>query len=169
MHTETTTATGTAETHAAWEKLLREYARILGVRVYLSPEVPVGPRRRSWRAHPSVKGFFFSRPERAVRIAHPDLASLALWDDAPLGAYAPHEVTHAIWPGRIATSPEEEWASGMMPFEMAWMRRLCTDPNMFRVLAEYAKDGQEEDGVDAEAAARRVISKHHLPDPWSTP
>lgn len=75
--------------------------------------------------------------------------------------------------GRVPQDPEEEWESGMISFELAWMRKLAPvapayAEAMLSELRNYAEEGRPERKllIKAERLARSRAALAHLPNPW---
>lgn len=150
--------------------VIRAYAHLLGVSA---------PKSATWRR-------FRSEKEDGTLIEHPGAGVGALGYDRGgkrvlyvgerlnVIEYLPHEITHCAWPADITSGPEEEWSSGMLCFEMAWLERLAVTPWARKWLErwkDYAMEGRAKDpakAYDAERRAKRVVRKYKLPDPWAT-
>lgn len=145
--------------HSAWVKLLQDYAAVLRVRLVFAPKKPRG----AWVLHPNHAGLGFSQRRRAVWIGAPDLGAPTDFGDVE-GVWTPHEVTHAAWPD-LPLDSEAEWRSGLIPYERAWMRRLCSNTAMVEALEEYTEEGADV-RCDDEVAARHKVRLYGLPNPF---
>lgn len=78
----------------------------------------------------------FSQTARCVYYAEPKRTALL---------YLPHEVIHVVWP-TVPWDPEIEWLEGLLPYEMAWLDRLCrtsTERECFKCWSRYADEGRD--------------------------
>jgi hypothetical protein len=147
--------------------ILSAYAFILGV----SPPKRVSQKRFSFeksegstQEHPGVYpdiGF----DEKNKKVLYVGRAIEAM-------PFLPHEITHCVWPERVE-GPEDEWESGMICFELAWLERLCTTRWSKEWLvhwADYASEGRP--GLEGEVdvcrrQAKKAVLFYGLPDPWA--
>lgn len=167
-------------------RVVYKYATMFGVRIVRDQEevnllwaalrravdkdpLPVR-RERRWRWHPMIRGIAFNKKRREVHIfREPPAKDL----DAGNPKYLAHEVTHVIWPTRFYSDagPNEEWDSGMISFELAWLKRLAGETPIGRCAFEefnaYAYDGAPIDLEAVERVARKIVRRCKLPDPWA--
>lgn len=148
--------------------VVRPYAVLMGVELRRMTRAP--DPKAGWTLHPGLQ-VAYNESQRAV-----------CWFGAlgeqrggfSLAVALAHEVTHCVWPvdpaemSESAIDSEDEWCSGMMAFEMAWLRRLTprtTAGNaLLRPFKTYASEGMGR-GAFLDVA-KRTVREHRLPDPW---
>lgn len=137
------------------DRITAALARALGVRVRSRLNFPA-----TASVHPTA-AVAFDRAQRAVYFAAPR---------AHVRLFLPHEVIHVVWPDTHMSGPEEEWDSGMIDYELAWLQRLCTTPRARECLdawSAYAGEGGVF-GKDTRTKARETVALAGIPSPWST-
>ncbi len=85
--------------------------------------------------------------------------------------FLPHEVTHCVWPDPLVMrGPEYEGTSGMLAFELAWLRRLLPGKDQIARTGwvDYALSGFTSEWLaETEHVARSLVQQHNLPNPWA--
>lgn len=167
--------------------VFEQYAEKLGVKLVRDQDDngsrTLYRRRRRWTWHPSINGVGFNKRRREVhcykKVSPPDPADRFAErpDNSP--TWMPHEATHVVWPWLHDSALE--WDSGMIPFELAWLDRLCGPSPIgreaFDEFVGYAEDGVPGDGGAYKVMqlpmiiepARAEVRRLKLPDPWELP
>lgn len=85
----------------------------------------------------------------------------------------PHEVVHAAWEGsEYFQSPIDEWEDGMIFFEQAWLKKLCTGDadreTLLKRWDEYGAEGRVHQGEEMGSLeiAKERVEDMGLPSPW---
>lgn len=155
--------------HVTAMKIIREYAGLFNVRIQRVSEnqffekVRMNFEHGEIEQHPSGD-IAFSKAHRAVLHVGPTREHLML---------LPHEITHVMWPGTMPEDPENEWSFGMIPYELAWMKKLCREKGKKGIQcldawSYYAHEGapMEEDMHIMMEKSKDITQKHQLPNPW---
>lgn len=130
----------------------------------------LGVTKHRWRRNipadaevfPGAANVAFVQSEKRVYHAAPIRRSLL---------YLPHEAVHCVWP-EVPEDAADEWEVGLIPYELAWLERLCTTPTQRRCLGvwqQYADEGvpgHPDDVAEAWGRARDAVDEYNLPDPW---
>lgn len=141
-------------------RVTRRLYDILGVQ--LRRGIPTADRVPDRVEHPGGAPVAFSKRRKSVYYEPPQDAWLL---------YLPHEAVHVVWPD-IPVHAGDEWLSGMISYELAWLERLCqtqTERACLDVWQNYANEGLHEVGDlgDVLEEARYIVALNLLPNPWS--
>lgn len=152
--------------------VVRPFAALAGVRLVRVSEQSEIPRTPDRHIHPGTVGSAFDPVLKVVWYTDP--AEEVGWNDSrhpPLvaGVTLLHETIHCLWPWEeVSGDAEDEWDSGMIAYELAWVRRLlpCTPAgnHLLQVFKFYAMEGKP--GNSQVAKAREQVRRLGLPDPW---
>ena len=156
------------------EQVCREYLSLLGVTLITKPG------RKVFRWHTSFNVGFHQQSKTVYLRGRygeaKDPWSYLRDQDGETGTgmgkdpwiYFPHEATHCVWPLPRPYDPEGEWLCGMIQFELAWLKRLCSQHKgggrVYARFHDYAITGRP-DRVSLKES-KKVVARRSLPDPW---